>query len=42
MEIEFDNIEEAENYQLEIPEIIEDITYNKHYKMKNYWRRTRG
>lgn len=41
-EIEFDNIEEAESYQLEIPEIIEDITYNKYYKMKNYWRRTRG
>lgn len=41
-EIEFGNVEEANSYILELPEIIEDVTYNKSYKMKSYWKRTRG
>lgn len=38
-EVEFDSEEKATNYTY--PFEAEDITYDKSYKMKNYWKRTR-
>lgn len=39
-EIEFKTEEDANNFK--IPSYLgEEITYNKDYKMKNYWKRTR-
>lgn len=40
-EIEFNSIEESEKFVM--PDFcIKEITYDKEYKMKNYWKRTRG
>lgn len=40
-EIEFPSEEEAEHFVM--PSwFIKDITYDKSFKMKNYWKRTRG
>jgi CYTH domain-containing protein len=41
-EVEFNNELEAINYDFPWPSlVIEDVTENKEYKMKNYWRKTR-
>ena len=40
-EIEFETLEEAENFELDLPEVIKDVTYDSEYKIKNYWKRTR-
>ena len=41
-EVEFETIEEAMAYQFPWPElVIDEVTYNDDYKMKNYWKRTR-
>lgn len=41
-EIEFDSVEEANNFIWPWPEIlISEETENPEYKMKNYWKRTR-
>lgn len=40
-EVEFNSVEEAKSYELNLPEVIKDITYEDSFKMKNYWRRTR-
>jgi len=40
--VEFNNELEAINYDFPWPSlVIEDVTENKEYKMKNYWRKTR-
>ena len=40
-EIEFPTEQEAKDFV--VPDYFgEEITYNKEYKMKNYWKRTRG
>ena len=42
-EVEFDSEEEALAYEFPWPDlIIKEVTYNKEYKMKNYWNNTRG
>lgn len=43
-EVEFKSVEEAENWAqpaMLSKYILRDITYNKDFKMKNYWKRTR-
>lgn len=39
-EVEFNTKEEAKAFKWPFGEA-EDVTYNKFYKMKNYWSRTR-
>ena len=40
-EIEFESVEEAENYIL--PDFLnKEVTYDNSYKMNNYWKRTRN
>lgn len=42
-EIEFESEEEANNFDMsKYPFLLEDVTYDENYKMKNYWKRTRG
>lgn len=40
-EVEFDTVDDANNYQLPLKDAI-DVTYDETYKMKNYWLRTRN
>ena len=41
-EVEFETEEDADNYVFPWPElIIREVTNEKEYKMKNYWKRTR-
>lgn len=41
-EVEFDSEDEANNYNFPWPElVIEEITNDDKYKMKNYWKQTR-
>ena len=41
-EVEFDSEEEAKNYVFPWPElVIQEVTYDEEYKMKNYWKDTR-
>lgn len=39
-EVEFDTVDDANNYKFPFEDSI-DITYDKSYKMKNYWVKTR-
>lgn len=43
-EIEFENVDEAEGFDLKIlGDLVEkDVTFEDEWKMKNYWGRTRG
>ncbi len=41
-EIEFDSEEEAMKFNAEeVPHLVKEVTYEKDYNMKNYWKRTR-
>lgn len=39
-EVEFDTVDDANSYKLPLKGVV-DVTYDKSYKMKNYWIRTR-
>lgn len=42
-EVEFDSEEEAMHFNAEeVPYLVKEVTYDKQYNMKNYWKRTRG
>lgn len=40
-EVEFPSVEAAKNFTL-LPNFTKDVTDDSSYKMKNYWKRTRG
>ena len=40
-EVEFSSVEDANNFK--VPEFFgQEVTYDKDYKMKNYWKKTRN